>query len=166
MNNFVEASDFVGKYSIPNLDKDTTSFENNYIAIYQKEILIKLLGYDLYLAFEAGLTESSPLAKWTNLKTGSTYSVDSINKNNAGCVDIVLKYIYVNYISINYEQLTGLGSVNFNAENATKVSPENKILSAWNSMYKDYYSVHDFISNNESDYPNWDFEYITKMLYL
>lgn len=166
MNNFVTVSDFVSDKSIPNLDKDTTSFENNYIAIYQKEILLKLLGYDLYLAFEAGLAAGSPLTKWTNLRDGSTYIVDGINKQNPGCKDIVAYYIYCKYVSANYEQLTGLGSTVASGSNSVSVSPGNKMINAWNKMFTDYYLVYDFISNNENDYPNWEFEYITKMLYF
>jgi hypothetical protein len=166
MNNFIDYSYFVGNKSIPNLDKDPTAFDANYIAVYQKEILIKLLGYNLYLAFEAGLDVTpTPLAIWTDLRDGSTYTVDSINTQNPGCKDIVANYVYCKYVSANYEQLTGLGSTSANGINATNVSPENKMIKAWNNMYRDYYLVYNFISNNESDYPNWDFEYITKMLY-
>jgi len=166
MNNFVTYDDFVGDKNLPNLDKDSTSFDTNYVAVYQKEILIKLLGYDLYLAFEAGLALETPLAIWTDLRDGSTYVENGINKQNPGCSDLVAYYVYCNYLSINYEEMTGVGVITSNSSNAVKVAPDNKIISAWNKMYKDYYLVYDFITANVSDYPNWEIEYITKMLYI
>ena len=165
MNNFVTYSDFVGSKSIPNLSKDSTSFNANYIAIYQKEILIKLLGYDLYLAFETGLTAETPDAIWTNLRDGSDYLVDSIKKQNPGCKGIVTNYVYCKYITNNFEQITGLGSTSANSENSTIVSPENKIVNAWNNMIRDYYLVAYFINENLEDYPNWEAEELGILTY-
>ena len=64
MNNLVTIANFVGDRFIPNLSKYETEFNTNYIAPYQKEVLIKLLGFDLYLQFEAGLSVETPEQKW------------------------------------------------------------------------------------------------------
>jgi len=165
MTNFVTVANFTGDRNIPVNDKYLTDF-NNFITKYQKEILIKLLGYDLYLAFEAGLAvEPTPDSKWTNLRDGSTYVVSGINHQNPGLIDIVAYYVYCKHVSTNFEQYSALGVYASNVEGGTVVSPENKITSGWNNMLNYYYMVYDFISNNETDYPNWDFTTLKMMTY-
>jgi len=165
MTNFVTITDFTGDRNIDIQDKYLTDF-NNFITKYQKEVLIKLLGYDLYLAFETGLAVlPTPDAKWTNLKNGSTYQVDGINKQNPGLIDIVAYYVYCKHVSTNFEQYLSLGVTASNIEGGTVVSPENKITNGWNNMLNYYYMVYDFIAQNETDYPNWDFTKLKMMLY-
>lgn len=164
MTNLVVYTDFIGDVDLPNLDKDVSGF-NTFVTKFQKEILIKLLGYDLYLAFVAGLLEEPIKAKWTDLKNGSTYQIDSVNKQNPGVKDIVLYYIYCKWLSTHFEQLTGLGVIQSNSDNATIISPENKITTGWNNMLNYYYMVYNFISEKESDYPNWDFTTLKMITY-
>lgn len=163
MNNLCAYTDFVGDKNIP--IKDVTDFTNNYIAVYQKEILIKLLGFDLYLALEAGLSEGTIAQKWTDLKNGSTYVVDGVKKQNPGVKDIVVYYVYCKWLSANYNQITGVGVINSTAENAEKIDPEIKIMAGWNTMVNYYNMVYDFINEKETDYPNWDFTELNKILY-
>jgi hypothetical protein len=165
MNNFNTYVDFVGDKNIPNLDKDLVGFEANYNTPFQKEILIKLLGFDLYLAFEAGLLEGTIPAKWTDLKNGSTYILDGINYQNVGCKDLVAYYVYCKWLSANYEQITGIGVINSNSDNATNISPENKMTNAWNKMIKLYNNVYEFISENETDYLNLNTEELRLLTY-
>jgi len=165
MTNLITYADFKGKLSIPNIDTDQTGFANNYIAPFQKEILIKLLGFDLYLAFETGLAESTPAQNWTDLRDGSTYLVDGINKQNPGVKGIITNYVYCKWLSANFEQITGLGVQNANSDNATIISPENKITSAWNDMIKLYYQVYLFMYENETDYPNLETEQLRLLTY-
>ena len=165
MNNFVIYANFTLDRDIPNIEKDIDGF-NAYITKYQKEVLIKLLGYDLYKAFETGLAEETPEDKWTDLRDGSTYEVNDIKHENPGCVDIVAYYVYCKWLSDNWEQLTGVGVGNSVAENAVIVSPENKMTKAWNKMVENYYMTYDFIIQNESDYPNLDFTDIGLMTYF
>jgi len=164
MTNFVTITDFTGDRNIDIQDKYLTDF-NNFITKYQKEVLIKLLGYDLYLAFETGLLEDPIAAKWTNLKNGSTYQVDGINKQNPGLIDIVAYYVYCKHVSTNFEQYSSLGVTASNIEGGTVVSPENKITNGWNNMLNYYYMVYDFISNNETDYPNFEITILKNMTY-
>jgi len=165
MTNFITIADMTGDRNIPLNSKYTTDF-SSFVAKHQKDILIKLLGYDLYLAFETGLAVlPTPDAKWTNLKVGSTYQVDGINKQNPGLIDIVAYYVYCKHVSINFEQYSTLGVYASNIEGGTVVSPENKITSAWNNMLNYYYMVYDFISNNETDYPNFEITILKNMTY-
>ena len=165
MNNLVTIANFVGDRFIPNLSKYETEFNTNYIAPYQKDVLIKLLGFDLYLQFEAGLSVETPEQKWIDLCDGSTYQVNGINKQNAGVKDIIAYYVYCKWVSANFEELSGHGVINTTTENAEKISPENKITSAWNNMLNYYYLTYNFIIENETDYPNFDFTVLNMMTY-
>lgn len=166
MNNQVTSVDFVGSIFLPESISGATDFGTNYIVKYQKEILIKLLGYDLYLAFETGLAvEPTPETKWTDLKNGSTYQIDGINKQNIGTKKIVANYIYCKWVSENWQQLSAIGVFTAKAENSEFASPENKYATAWNEMINYYNNVCDFITEKESDYPNWENEILTKYTY-
>lgn len=165
MTNLITYADFKGKLSIPNIDKDITGFAATYIAPFQKEILIKLLGFHEYTNFEAGLIEDPILQKWTDLRDGSTYTVDEIKKQNPGVKGIITNYVYCKWLSANFEQLTGLGVINATADNATIVSPENKITAAWNDMIKLYYQTYLFLIEKETDYPNLETEQLRLLTY-
>jgi len=164
MNNFVTLSDFINDRNIP-LNSEYTADFTSFITKYQKEILIKLLGYDLYLAFETGMAEEEPEDKWTDLKNGSTYQVNGINYQNPGVIDIIAYYVYCKHLSVNYEQYTTIGVTANKAENGVTVSPENKITNAWNNMLHYYYMVYDFLANNQTDYPNWEFTELKLITY-
>jgi len=166
MTNQVTSADFVNSIFLPESVSGSTSFGTDYIVKYQEEILIKLLGYDLYLAYEAGLeVEPTPESKWTDLEDGSTYQINSINYRNVGTSKIVANYVYCKWLSDNWENLSSLGVFRSKQENADYVSPENKMTSAWNEMVKYYDNVCQFIYNNQDDYPNWEPETITKLTY-
>jgi hypothetical protein len=163
MNNLVTYADFTGDRNIPNLEKDIASF-NTFITTWQKEILIKLLGYDLYLAFETALA-GTPETKWTDLIDGSTYAVSGVTKRNPGLKDIIAYYVYCKWVQVNFNNVTGIGVINATSDNAVKVDPEFKIMSAWNNMLNYYYMVYSFISENETDYPNCEFTELKLMTY-
>lgn len=72
MDNFLTISDFEGLIMIPENNVDTTDADfNAVVSQVQKDILLELLGYELYKTFELGLSEPTPLEKWTNLRDGA-----------------------------------------------------------------------------------------------
>lgn len=103
MDNFITNSDFIGDKFIPFGDNDITLLDNT-IAVYQKKILLKLLGWDLYLAFESGLDEGSPLDKWTFLQEGdpSAYEVDYNGVNRSvlyeGMEEMITYFVWFYYM--------------------------------------------------------------------
>jgi len=166
MTNFVTIADFKGNFNIPISTMNEADFEANYTTKYQKEILIKLLGFDLYCAFETGLAVvPTPDAIWTDLKNGSTFTVDSIKYQNPGCKNIIVAYTYCKWLSANFETLTAMGVTNQKTENSDKISPENKITQAWNEMYSEIEKLYSFILENESNYSNWEPTYFQLMTY-
>ena len=104
MENFLTISDFIGLIHIDESNQRTPAGEgvethfNNVVAQVQEKYLKKLLGVDLYLAFESGLSEVTPLDKWLNLRDGGnvqttinekTYTIDF-----AGCKNMLKGFVY------------------------------------------------------------------------
>lgn len=177
MSNIIDITQFKGALSIPNIEKDTEAFEDNYIGVYEPQILKRLLGIDLYNQFKTGLSDDPIEDKWKNLRDGITYEVEvddvTYTIEWTGVDKLIAYYVYYWYVKENYQQLTGLGVINSNAENATKVDPNTKLVWAWNECKKlsglydeittgedlTYESIEDslfnFIINNIDDYTNW-----------
>ena len=141
----VDISYFRGALSIPNIGKDEESFNTNYIERYEKEILIKLLGYDLYKRFTDGLLAAPTAIEWLQLRDGHTYDViqpdETVLKvrwNGLANIEkdsLIAYYIYNNYVRNNYQQLTGLGVTAQTPENAVTLSPNEKLIWSNNSLY-------------------------------
>jgi len=177
----IDVDYFKGALQIPNLDKDTTAFENNYITPYEKEILVRLLGYDLYNQLITNYVSGTP-SVWVDLVEGADFTVtkDTVDYTvhwngliNTEEISLIAYYVYFNYVQQNYQQLTGLGVGSQNMENSQIVHPNQKLVWSNNECVKlagTYNcittgenltsdslepSLFNFILNNLTDYPNW-----------
>lgn len=172
---------FKGGLTIPNIEKDASGFENDYINKYEKEILVRLLGNTLYSNFMAGLAAPTIEQKWLDLRDGKDYTITinevdyTIRWNgliNSEKESLIAYYVYFHWLQRNYHQLSGLGVIDTTTENATKVDPNEKLVWANNECAKlagEYYhitlgyfeytsfepSLFNFIINNQTDYVGW-----------
>ena len=182
---------FKGALQIPNLAKDATAFNANYINVYEPEILTKLLGNTLYQNMITNYVSGTP-SIWVDLVEGKDYTVTinavdyTVKWNgliNTEKISLIAYYVYFNYIQQNYQQATGLGIIQSNTENGTIVSPNQKLVWANNECAKlagsypykligePIYtpietleaSLFYFIANNITDYPNWVYEPFKKI---
>lgn len=137
----IDTDYFKGQIDIPFDNFDDESFQTDYIDVYEKEVLIKLLGYDLYTRFKAGLEEATVDQKWTDLKEGADYDVEVsgiIYKStwngfvNDEMISLIAYYIYYKWLEKNNEQLTGTGVGIANKENATDFDKNKKLVQSWN----------------------------------
>jgi hypothetical protein len=145
MDNLITIEYFEGDITIPNLGKDEgDDFEINYIAKYQKEYLIKVLGYAMYKDFDTALS-GTPAQKWTDLLVGKDYTVDVEGETvttrwnglqNTEEVSSIAYYVYFKWLKENYAQLTGTGVGVSSKENATNYVPNFKAVHAWNEYIK------------------------------
>ena len=189
---FIDIDYFKGALQIPNLNRDSTSFEQNYIEYYEREVLIHLLGYDLYNQLINNY-DTNNNDEWKRLVEGAKYlvTVDDIiytvqweGLKNTRKVSLIAYYVYYWYVKTNYEQLTGIGTINSDAENATKIDPNIKLVWSNNecSMLSGDYeycltaddaekltyestenTLFNFIFNNIADYTNWQYKPINKI---
>ena len=174
MENFIDNTYFFDLIYLP-LGPDVTENLNRLITRYQKDILLKALGRDLYDAFEAGLQESTIEQKWLDLRDGKTYQVDGVNvrwnglKNN-DLESLIAYYVFFNWSRNNVTRQTGNGRVISDKENSTNASSLDSQVYAYNKMfvlYGSFYhsqyaeSLYNFIYQmnllDENTYPNWIF---------
>ena len=172
---------FKGLIEIPFDNKDTSEFESVYIDVYEKEILIRLLGYTLYKEFTEALATGTPDQKWIDLRDGVEYTVtvDQVDYTvkwnglqNAEKISLITDWVYFNWLRQNNEQLTGLGVSSANKENATdfdsnfkKVQSHNRCaeLSGNECNEKLEPTLYNYLSNNEDLYSNWVFKELEKI---
>ena len=172
MANLIDKTYFVGDISLPSQKLDgTLSNIDSYITKYEKEILMQLLGYDLYKDFIANPTD----ARWVEFKDGAEYTVKSgaseytVKWNglvNTDLVSLIAYYIYFNYMRDLVTHTSGIGEVLSASENAARITPSDKMVHAWNEHIAIYGKLTDdaltpsayrFLKENEDDYDLWIF---------
>ena len=68
---------------------------------------------------------------------------------------LIANYVYYQWQQDQVTQTVGLGEAATKAENATMVSPANKMLRAWNEMVNWIKEMVCFMEANLDDYPEW-----------
>lgn len=130
----------------------------------EQELLIKLLGYELYKNYIAGIAVTpTPEAKWTDLRNGKEYT------NSSGVLtkwpglrftvgvskkSLIANYVYYHYLRDNYTFTTGSGEKK--TALAVNSTPDAKLVRAWNEMIGWNYQLHDFLTVNIADYPQYE----------
>ena len=190
---FIDSTYFVGEINIPNASTDTSLTQA--IPQYEKEILIKLLGYKLYSLLIADLSDGVPQTQkyldlvngkeFTHYYNGNEYTIKWEGLKGALSQSLISYYIFYKYVERDVTRLYGTGiSRATTKEGWESVSPENKLINAWERMrelygklppeYKYYYdtqilceempdtfdvnpSAYNFLFANKTDYPDWIF---------
>jgi len=190
---FIDSTYFTGELAVPNAANETGLTQA--ITQYEKEILISLLGYKLYSLLQADLVNGVPQTqKYLNLVNGAEFThtfggVDYTLKwdglINTGKISLIAYYVYYKYVERNISAFYGTGvSMANTQEGWSRVSPESKMIGAWERMrelygkwppeYKQYYhypilgtdlsetfdlspSAYHFLLKNKTDYPDWVF---------
>jgi hypothetical protein len=190
---FIDSTYFTGELAIPNAANETGLTQA--ITQYEKEILIKLLGYKLYSLLQADLVNGVPVTqKYIDLVDGKEFTlayngVDYLVKwevlANSGKLSLIAYYVFYKYVERNISSFYGTGvSMANTQEGWSRVSPEQKMINAWERMrelygkmppeYKNYYdmpksasalsevhelsgSAYNFLLTNVTDYPDWVF---------
>lgn len=136
----IDTSYFIRDISIPNVDSGTRV--QDYIDLYEKEVLIDLLGYTLYQEFTTAIA-GSPAQKWVDLRDGAEFSFelngDTINTKWEGLKNTIKKsliayYVYYKLVYDGVIQLTGTGAVVSKNENSEVVDATPLMVNAWNNM--------------------------------
>lgn len=160
---------FVKDINIPASDYSDL---DNYITRYEKEILIKLLGYELYTLVAA--YDGTP-GVITDLVEGKEYTVNdkTVKWNglvNSDLVSLIAYYVFYWWVRNKVVTVSTVGTLKQKGENADNASSNQILATAWNKMehlYQStdypYESAYTFLTENESDYPTWEFTPIGKI---
>ena len=185
---FIDSTYFTGEIAVPGASSETGLTQA--ITQYEKEILIKLLGYKLYSLLMADLSNGAPVTqKYIDLVNGKEFTL-TFNGSDylvewQGLGSLIAYYVFYRYVERNITSFYGTGvSQSIVQEGWQRVSPESKMINAWERMrelygkvppeYKQYYdapklgtdlsvvhemsgSAYNFLLTNITDYPDWVF---------
>ena len=191
---FIDSTYFIGEIQIPNVIANVTEIAQA-IDQYEKELLIDLLGYKLYSLLQADLSNGVPVTqKYVDLVNGAEFSHSFRGENitlkweglkNTALQSPIAYYVFCKYGERDTTRLYGTGvSMATTEKGWERVSPENKLINAWERMrvlygklppeYKGCYSepikgesaphslntdpsAYNFLLANVDDYPDWYF---------
>lgn len=106
---------------------------------FEKEVLLKVLGYDLYQLFIASPGD----ARFVDLSQGKEFEFDFYGKTvkrryvglkNAELESLIAYYVYFKHQSVNETFSSTAGEVKPRTENASPASARMKLTRAWNNF--------------------------------
>ena len=168
---------FWGDISLPGgvLSGDFADIDD-YIEKYEKEALIDILGYTLWKDYNANPTD----AKWVRFIEGHEYSVEYAGGThlvkwnglqNTDKVSLLAYYIYYQYVRYHVTHTSGFGELLQQAENASKISPHQRLVSSWNKFIElrgtgseatIEPTIYNFLNEQEDDYDDWLFKIMAR----
>lgn len=170
---------FTGNLQIANAE-DTAPNSNllgnasmlqDFINIYERELLILLFGHQMYADFKAqfdiNLTtgewtiKAGADQKWKDLLNGHSYTHGGVEKNWNGLIQniggtkisLIANYVYCKFINATEIEHAGVGFTVAKSKNAIRVSGRSKYVTAWNEMVEKLNGK--TYSNYENYYSDW-----------
>ena len=130
---------------------------DQFIARYERDIMTRILGYDLYKLFSDQFDKSlstglwtlkdSADAKWNELLNGKEYILNGVNVKWEGLVfkdgtvnngidqSLIAYYVYTKFIEATEFTHSGVGMQSELSKNSVRVDARSKIADAFNSFY-------------------------------
>lgn len=187
MANIIDTSFFVGDIEIPNVAQAPIRAKlENSIKLYEKEVLISLLGYPMWKDLQANI--ASPSGIWDKLINGEefsfTFNGETITTYWEGLKGLEKKSLIAYYVYFMHRRkeasyMAGVGTeVKADTENSTMDDLHTKLVYVWNEFIKMYGDVcgdmDGFVSNPQhenmepsaynyilakaADFTNWKFQ--------
>lgn len=161
---------FVNEINVPASD-----FSNldNLIIRYEKELLIKILGYDLYKLVVVYNASTSP-QRIKDIVEGKEYQISGYTYKwngliNTEKVSLIAYYVYYHWLKQTQNTSSTTGRTANDHEHAQTVTNAYAMGAAWTELIKLLYgidhnqrlsSLHYFLSENYETYPEWNYEYV------
>lgn len=168
MADLVDNTYFVKEINVPS---STFSNLGNYITRFEKEVLIRLLGYELYKTYtewngtDAGVIKD--LVEGKEYTNGDGNLIKWNGLQNDDKLSLISYYVFYKWLKDQVIIAQTTGTKQSTSENSLIADSGQKLVLAWrnflelyNPQYEDTPSAYNFLMNHESDYPTWDFEYI------
>lgn len=171
---FIDHTYFIADITIGDISNGNSPVVGNtvnldFIPRYEKKYLEQVLGYPLYTAFISGLAVMpTPAAKWTELRDGVDYTVN--NKpyrwngfKNAEKISPIAYYVYSMFQRDKAASATGTGTEVAAKQNATTISPADKIAWSYVQCKELTYSLHHYLEHNRETYTDFDWCRVRKL---
>src|SRR5678816_2665043 len=152
---------FTQKLSIPQRgNTEGQELLADFITSYEEEYLKKVLGYDLWKAFDAGIAGSgTPDQRWLDLLDGLEFTYLSKNYKWEGFATMqktpIANYVYYKWMEDQSDINTLVGTAVQNVDNNSRVNAITKMVDAWNRMVDMNRTLWMFLKANTDTYPEW-----------
>ncbi len=152
MGVLISKADFVGKYKLANSINDEI---NAFISDNEEDILIDLLGNDLYNLFVLDLASGVPQTqKYLDIYNKFTVKIGCRIFQSKGMKDLLLNIIYSQYSIWNKKKQTNGGTQNNKVE-VSEPSNMTFVHSFNNDGIKSYKAIQSFCLNDTVNYPEF-----------
>ena len=139
---FIDSTYFTGEILIPSALGSTDSQHTQAMAQYEKEILIKLLGYELYALLQADLSAGVPQSKiYLDLVDGADFTCEFNGQEiplhwnglkNSDKVSLISYYTYHRFVERHIAEYHSTGiTTNAEGKDWIKANPLPKICNVW-----------------------------------
>lgn len=141
-NNIITKSDFITTIKIANKSDAAVNEDlTNFITEFEPEFLCQLFGETFASLFVTGIMNGDQ--RFLDLLTPQLRKA-------------IATFIFFHYIRDNYQQMVGVGVAESKAQNATIVSPRNKLWTTWFAMVNECWNVQKLLSDDAGViYPEW-----------
>jgi len=173
---FIDSTYFTGEILIPGASTDTQLSQA--ITQYEKEVLVKLLGYPLYTALIADCTGEGGIPvtqkyidlvdgkEFTHIFLGKSYTLKWEGLKNSAKISLIAYYVFYKYVERHLVELHGKAlTVLPKGKDWEKANPTFKLCDVWNRMrelygkippeYKSYF-LHPVLADDLPDTFNMD----------
>lgn len=148
----------------------------DFIEAYEKEVLIDAMGFELYTEFMANLTDGD---KYQDILDGKTYTKNICGKDvevrwnglaNSSKESLIAYYTYYYWMEDKAQDNSQTGVVGNTNENSKAITPNFKMVRAWNKYVKLYQGeinstqrslaqfIYDMNEETPDTYENWIFK--------
>lgn len=154
---------FVNQYDFENQSKfqlSTGLYTNqkitNYIDRYEKDYIMELLGVELGNLFFADVSGALPVTpKYLKIYQPFYEQISFTYMGSKGMKDMLMGFIYFEYIKDMATNVTPVGSVKPKEQNSSVVSAHNPIYLVYNESISTYNAIQEYIYFNMNDYPEF-----------
>lgn len=157
MGLLIVKTDFVGKYALATSTKGNDNIDS-YIAEYEEQILIDLLGLELFELFKAdvdGVTKKPVTPIYLTLYDRLNFEYCNHLLTSFGLKNILLSIIYFYYVRDNTVKQTVNGSVNIQTE-VSQPADKTYLLLRYNEAVTAYSVIQRYCLENKDDvYPTF-----------
>lgn len=156
MANLVDTSFFVGDINIANTSKpEVAQSVNLFISKYENELLIQILGIDLYDQMKANPTEERFQKLINGDKDFNWRGLVYTYNGSETKYSLIAYYVYWWWVKDKYIWNSGVGTIRPKPSEGEIMSPALKMMESWNTFSDQAYELTTYIRLNSDVYYEW-----------